>query len=277
MLRSWPSRAYASRPLAWSVSMGFWEPLFFWMFALGALVTSLTVILVRNPLYSALALIVDFFFFAGLYVLLSAHFLAIVQVLVYGGAIMVLFLFIIMLLNLRDEELGENRFQLHFVAAIASGLAIFFFAGASILAVVSDEKVDQGRQEYARQVEQAEEGERVARITGSEIPGLAADLNEEGLERSYQAQLAAWEAGQGNPARGKYNRFDTTVPFELPPALSAETREGSVTPGRQGLYGTFKPISIALVNRFVVPFELTAILLLAAIIGAMIIAKRRVA
>src|SRR5690554_5263811 len=257
--------------------MGFWEPLFFWFFAFGALVTSLAVVVVRNPLYCALALITDFFFFAGLYVLLSAHFMAIVQVLVYGGAIMVLFLFIIMLLNLRDAELGENRFQLHFVAAIASGLAIFFFAGASILAVVNDDDVAQGRQQYAQQVEGAEDGEQVALLTGSEIPGLAADLNEVGLEAAYQAQLLAWENGQGNPAQGKYVRFDSSVPFELPPALSPVARAEQVVPGRQGLYGTFKPISIALVNRFVVPFELTAILLLAAIVGAMIIAKRRVA
>ena len=68
------------------------------------------VIVYRNPLYSALALILDFFFFAGLYGLLSAHFMAITQVLVYAGAIMVLFLFIIMLLNLKDEELGEFEF-----------------------------------------------------------------------------------------------------------------------------------------------------------------------
>ncbi|RAL25551.1 hypothetical protein DL240_03705 [Lujinxingia litoralis] len=247
------------------------------MFALGALVASLTVVVVRNPLYSALALIADFFFFAGLYVLLSAHFLAIVQVLVYGGAIMVLFLFIIMLLNLRDEELGENRFQLHFVAAIGSGLAIFFFAGASILAVVSNDDVAQGREQYAQAVEQVEDGEKVALLTQSAIPGLAADINEEALEAAYQAQLVAWEAGQGNPAQGKYPRFDSSRGFELPPALSPAARNAEVVPGRSGLYGTFKPISVALVNRFVVPFELTAILLLAAIVGAMIIAKRRVA
>ena len=80
--------------------MGFWESLFFWIFACGAVASSVAVVALRNPLYSALALIMDFFFFAGLYGLLSAHLMAVAQVLVYAGAIMVLFLFIIMLLNI---------------------------------------------------------------------------------------------------------------------------------------------------------------------------------
>jgi NADH-quinone oxidoreductase subunit J len=50
-----------------------------------------------------------FFFLAGIYVLLAAHLIAVLQVLVYAGAVMVLFVFVIMLLNLRDEELGQAR------------------------------------------------------------------------------------------------------------------------------------------------------------------------
>jgi len=63
----------------------------------------------RNPLYAALMLVVSFFFMAGLYVMLLAHLMAVLQVLVYAGAIMVLFMFVIMLLNLSDEELGKDR------------------------------------------------------------------------------------------------------------------------------------------------------------------------
>ncbi len=58
----------------------------------------------RNPVYSALSLIVNFFSIAGLYLSLEAEFLAVIQILVYAGAIMVLFLFVIMLLNLSHEE-----------------------------------------------------------------------------------------------------------------------------------------------------------------------------
>jgi NADH-quinone oxidoreductase subunit J len=64
------------------------------------------VIISRNPVHSALFLIVTFFSLAGLYALLNAPFLAAIQVLVYAGAIMVLFLFVVMLLNLKSIE-GE--------------------------------------------------------------------------------------------------------------------------------------------------------------------------
>lgn len=70
----------------------------------------------RNPVDSAMCLVLVFFFMAGLFVLLHAWFLAAIQVLVYAGAVMVLFLFVIMLLNLPAEE----RRRFHWFSAIAS-------------------------------------------------------------------------------------------------------------------------------------------------------------
>jgi NADH-quinone oxidoreductase subunit J len=85
------------------------------------LISSLGVVLQRNPLYSALFLILTFLAMAGLYLLLGAEFIAIVQVIVYAGAVMVLFLFVIMLLNL-DKETHErvpgHRFQKFFGVAV---------------------------------------------------------------------------------------------------------------------------------------------------------------
>ena len=75
----------------------------FWITALVSVVTALTVILHRNPVRAALSLIVNFACLAILYVMLNAQVLALLQVLVYAGAIMVLFLFVIMLLNLGGE------------------------------------------------------------------------------------------------------------------------------------------------------------------------------
>lgn len=253
--------------------MGFWEPLFFWFFAFGALITSLAVVVVRNPLYCALALITDFFFFAGLYVLLSAHFMAVVQVLVYGGAIMVLFIFIIMLLNMRDDELGEMRFSLHIVPAIFGTIALLFFTFAAITQVIDMETVSENREQAALALA-AEGVDTVAIDTPSRIPGLRADLNEEALEAEYARKLDAWRIGTESPATGKYRAFDPSQRFEMPPSMDPERL--AVVPGRKGLFGTFQPISAMLVNRFVVPFELTALLLLAAIVGAVIIAKRRI-
>jgi NADH-quinone oxidoreductase subunit J len=85
------------------------ETIFFWLFAIGTVFTALQLILQRNPVHSAISLVACFFFLAGLYVLLAAHLIGILQVMVYAGAVMVLFVFVIMLLNLRDEELGGNR------------------------------------------------------------------------------------------------------------------------------------------------------------------------
>ncbi len=62
------------------------------------------VVIVRNPIYSALSLLVMFFHVAGLYVTLHAEFLAAIQIIVYAGAILVLYLFVVMLLNVKQEE-----------------------------------------------------------------------------------------------------------------------------------------------------------------------------
>lgn len=76
----------------------------FWIFALLTLVFGAGVVLNRNPVASALSLVVSFLGLAALFMSLNAYFVGIIQVLVYAGAVMVLFLFIIMLLNVRAEE-----------------------------------------------------------------------------------------------------------------------------------------------------------------------------
>ncbi|MCC7031369.1 MAG: NADH-quinone oxidoreductase subunit J [Acidobacteria bacterium] len=86
--------------------MGFDSFLFF-VFAGVAVLGSLLVIGQRNPIYSVLALIVAFFGLSGLYVLLEAPFVAVVQIIIYAGAIMVLFLFTVMLLNVPREDAAE--------------------------------------------------------------------------------------------------------------------------------------------------------------------------
>ena len=78
------------------------EQVLFWLFAAGIVLTSGGVIVLRNPVASAMSLVACFFFLAGTYVLLWAHTIAVLQILVYAGAIMVLFLFVIMLLSLTD-------------------------------------------------------------------------------------------------------------------------------------------------------------------------------
>jgi NADH-quinone oxidoreductase subunit J len=86
--------------------LGF-DQLLFYAFAALAVIGSLLVIGQRNPIYSVLALIVSFFGLSGLYILLEAPFVAVVQIIIYAGAIMVLFLFVVMLLNVPREGASE--------------------------------------------------------------------------------------------------------------------------------------------------------------------------
>jgi NADH-quinone oxidoreductase subunit J len=85
------------------------EVVIFWIFAVPLVVTALGVLLARNPVYAAMNLVAAFFFMAGIYVLLTAHLIAFLQILVYAGAVMVLFLFVIMLLNIGEEHLVRER------------------------------------------------------------------------------------------------------------------------------------------------------------------------
>ena len=86
-----------------------WESVFFWFFALAALVAGLLTVMARNAVHSALFLISALVSVAALFVLLGAEFIAGVQVLVYVGGVMVLFLFVIMLVNVGAEERGHEE------------------------------------------------------------------------------------------------------------------------------------------------------------------------
>jgi NADH-quinone oxidoreductase subunit J len=86
-----------------------WESVFFWIFAVAALVAGLLTVLARNAVHSALFLISSLISVAALFVLLGAEFIAGVQVLVYVGGVMVLFLFVIMLVNVGAEERGREE------------------------------------------------------------------------------------------------------------------------------------------------------------------------
>src|SRR5215813_6534470 len=98
------------------------ELAFFLYFAFVITATSALVVAFRNPIYSALSLLIMFFHVAGLYVTLHAEFLAAVQIIVYAGAILVLYLFVVMLLNLKHDERYHRQWPL--AAAVGSILAL---------------------------------------------------------------------------------------------------------------------------------------------------------
>lgn len=103
----------------------------FYSLAAFTLICALFVVFSKNPIYSVLWLILCFFSIAGHFVMLNAQFLAVVHIIVYSGAIMVLFLFTVMLLNLNSETEPHKPTLLKF-AAVLSGGALFLIIIAAV-------------------------------------------------------------------------------------------------------------------------------------------------
>jgi NADH-quinone oxidoreductase subunit J len=184
----------------------------FYVFAAVAVVASLLVIAQRNPIYSVLLLIASFGALSGLYVLLEAPFVAVIQIIVYAGAIMVLFLFVVMLLNAPHEETEYDE-RIHRL--------------------------------------EAERGEGVPaeRVRGAGAPGA----NKAGPLR-FGAFLAA------------------ALMVELVWALMKGGGEAGAFPGKA--VTSVKDIGQLLFTEYSFPFEVTSILILVAMVGAVVLARR---
>jgi len=99
----------------------------FWFLSALAVVSAIMVLISKNPVFSVLWLIAVFFAISGHYILLNAQFLAIVNMIVYAGAIMVLFLFVIMLMNLDAETEPQKNIWMKIAGAIAGGCLLMVF------------------------------------------------------------------------------------------------------------------------------------------------------
>jgi NADH-quinone oxidoreductase subunit J len=162
------------------------EQVTFWIFAVPLVITAGGVVVARNPVYAAMNLVAAFFLLAGIYVLLAAHLIAFMQILVYAGAVMVLFLFVIMLLSLGTEHLEKER---HRAIQVIGALG-----AVALVAVIASAIAD--------------------------VSGPAAVLS----------------------------------------------------PG----FGTVKAVGKVLYTQYLLPFEVTSLLLLVAIVGAVVVAKERI-
>ncbi|HTY07453.1 MAG TPA: NADH-quinone oxidoreductase subunit J [Gemmatimonadales bacterium] len=165
----------------------------FWIFAVLALGSAVLCVSRRSPVASALWLVVTMFSLAALFVLLDAQFIAVLQVLVYAGAVMVLFLFVIMLLNLGRGAAPDRKG----VLGVTVGLVL-----AALLFV------------------------QLKFLRGAAPPEL----------------------------------------IRLPPGVMAQTQQ------QAGMVGA---IATPLYEAYLVPFEITSVLLLAAVVGAVVLAKRK--
>jgi NADH-quinone oxidoreductase subunit J len=102
----------------------------FWFLSALALLGAIGVIASKNPIYSVLCLIIVFFAISGHYILMNAQFLGIVNIIVYAGAIMVLFLFVIMLMNLNAETEPVKNFYMKLAGVIAGLMLMIVFVAA---------------------------------------------------------------------------------------------------------------------------------------------------
>ena len=121
------------------------ELLFFGYFAAVIALTAVLVVALKNPIYSALSLLIMFFHVAGLYVTLHAEFLAAVQIIVYAGAILVLYLFVVMLLNLKRDDRYHTQWRV--AAFVGLPLAVEFLVlvmGARAMARPAPAEISSG-------------------------------------------------------------------------------------------------------------------------------------
>ena len=165
----------------------------FLAFAALAVVAAFNIILQRNPIYCAIGLIVVLCALAGLFLTLHAQFIAAIQIIVYAGAIMVLFVFVIMLLNVREEESKTDRQKILKVIAVPLFLALL----AEVFVVI--------------------------RLVNNSPPAIAS------------------AADNTNPASS---------------------------------LGSVESIATAMFTTYVLPFEATSVLILMAIVGAMLLARK---
>ena len=97
----------------------------FWLFAAILAISALAMITVRNPVHSALLLVLCFFTSAAIWLLIEAEFLAVVLILVYVGAVMVLFLFVVMMLDINIEEVRARVTRYALFGGIVAGVVVF--------------------------------------------------------------------------------------------------------------------------------------------------------
>ena len=224
------------------------EQILFIIFGILAVGSAICVIAFRNPIHSALALVLTFFSLAGLFISLGAYFVAAVQVIVYAGAIMVLFLFVIMLLNLGRLQAGR---QINKAKVFAVIVGILLAAEAIYIGI------------------KAYDGTAVSPAQG-ESQAVGAAITSEQLNRISEIESTY------HLDRTEIN--STYVPEVSEQKSTVETLTASeanlLIAKLQGEMGKPDRIGTILFTKFLLPFEVTSLVLLAALIGVIVLVKR---
>ena len=224
------------------------EQILFMTFGTLAVGSAICVIAFKNPIHSALALVLTFFSLAGLFISLGAYFVAAVQVIVYAGAIMVLFLFVIMLLNLG---------RLHAAREINKAMVFAVIVGILLTAEVVYIGIKAHDGAAVSPVQAANEAGDTA-ITSDQqkkIKAIATEyqLDPSELDSVYVPQIAPEKSTVETLTAGEANQLIAKLQGEM---------------GKPDRIGTI------LFTKFLLPFEVTSLILLAALIGVIVLVKR---
>jgi NADH-quinone oxidoreductase subunit J len=148
-----------------------WESVFFWVFSIAAIFAGLLTVMARNTIHSALFLISSLVSVAALFILLQAEFIAGVQILVYVGGVMVLFLFVIMLVNVGSEERGNeeifNRPRQVTASVIFCGLLVAVLIGAINTGYAGFERRDESKLRESAEGRRTRDQDLATSATGS--------------------------------------------------------------------------------------------------------------
>lgn len=171
------------------MSLSGWEAVFFWVFSIAALFTGLLMIMARNAVHSALFLISTLVSVAALFVLAGAEFVAGAQVLVYIGGVMVLFLFVIMLVNVGAEERGRERLFNSNTQVTATAVLGLLLAFGLVYAINEGVKGLNESNRNAEAAEQREAAEQALPIAATGDMKITADTQRLGSSLYRYASL----------------------------------------------------------------------------------------
>ena len=210
----------------------------------------------RNPVTSAMFLVLTIISMSGLFVLLKAFFLAAVQILVYAGAVIVLFLFVIMLLDVKEEE--RRRFQ-------KFGTILGFTAMAGLAALIINTISQSNLPSYAQMQGKVVDINATARTLVIESNGATNEFKLPTL-----SELKVMKDGNASD-------FNLVVPkTNVFVAYDPENGSGNIvsTIRLGGGLGETKGLGKMLFTKYLLPFEIVSVLLLVAMVGCILLSKR---
>ena len=238
----------------------------FWILAVVAIGAALGVVLIKDLFRAALLLVVVFMAVAGFFVLLSAEVLAVVQVLIYAGAISILIIFAVMLT--RDVQQGNLSNQFHIPAVLFSALLL---AVLVVVAMDTDWDLTADVVSARGQAISGPAGLEEGAVTALISETARADIDSKGLDQAGVAGLLATELqDRVDLVQTHSGSIVTDEALERAGFTSAESKEAAREAGVDQA-----SLADLLIGDFVLPFEAVSLLLLAALIGALVLVRPR--